>query len=154
VDYDPNPIYPGLGLLFGLAFVVIYLLIIASFYALFAWLLSRVFRKAGIPAWKAWVPIYNFWVFLELGGQPGWIAILAVVPVGSIVAAVFMCIAAYNVGLAFGKQGAWVVLYIFVPWLWFAIVGLDSEPWQPWRSPVPPVYGSNVYPPRPPTPGY
>lgn len=154
MDYDTNSLYPGLGLLFGLAFAVIYLLIIAGFYALFAWLLSRVFRKAGIPVWKAWVPIYNFWVFLELGGQPGWIAILAVVPVGNIVATVFMCIAAYNVGLAFGKQGAWVVLYIFVPWLWFAIVGLDSEPWQPWRAPVPPVYGSNVYPPRPQTPGY
>ncbi|WP_349898499.1 DUF5684 domain-containing protein [Parafrigoribacterium soli] len=154
MEYDPNPILPAYGVLFGVAFVVFYLLILAGVYAVFAWLLSRVFRKAGIPAWKAWVPIYNFWVFLELGGQPGWIAILAVVPFAGIVATVFMCIAAYNVGLAFGKPGALVVLFIFAPWLWFAIVGLDAEPWQPWRSPASPVYGTNVFPPRPPTPGY
>lgn len=154
MNYDTNTDYSALGLLFGVVFVLIYLVVIAGVYALFSWLLSRVFRKAGIAEWKAWVPIYNLWVFLELGGQPGWIAILAVIPIASVVAAVFMCIAAYYIGLAFAKQGAWVVLYIFVPWLWIAIVGLDSARWEPWRSPVPPVYGANVFPPRPPSPGY
>ena len=150
MSYDPSPAIPALGLLFGLAFLFLYLAVLAGAYALFAWLLSRVFRKAGIPAWKAWVPVYNGWVFLELGGQPGWIAVLTLIPVGNVVATVFMCIAAYNIGIAFAKDGAWVVLYIFVPWLWLAIVGFDSARWEPWRSPVPPVYGTNVFPPTPP----
>lgn len=152
MNYDPNPVmpFPIAGLVFALAAFFVYLLLIAGVYALFSWLLSRVFRKAGIPAWKAWVPVYNYWVFLELGGQQGWIAILALVPVANIVATVFMCIAAYNIGFAFGKQGAWVVMYVFLPWLWIAIIGFDSARWEPWRSPVPPIYGNNVFPPTPP----
>ena len=155
MNYDPNPVMPMFGVVFGVVLVVLYLVLLAGVYALFAWLLSRVFRKAGIPEWKAWVPVYNYWVFLELGGQQGWIAILTVIPVAGIVATVFLCIAAYNIGLAFSKDGAWVVLYIFLPWLWLAIVGLDSSRWEPWRQPMAPIYGTNVFPPTTPSsPGY
>lgn len=155
MNYDPNGTAPLFGVVFALVFVFLYLVIVAGVYALFSWLLSRVFRKAGIPAWKAWVPVYNNWVFLELGGQQGWLAVLMLIPIANVVAVVFLCIAAYNIGLAFGKEGAWVVLYIFIPWLWIAIIGLDSSRWEPWRSSVPPVYGTNVFPPTPPTsPGY
>lgn len=155
MNYEPNPAGPLLGLVIAMVVVCVYVVIFVGLYVLYAWLLSRVFRKAGIPAWKAWVPVYNLWVFLELGGQPGWIAILSVIPAAGIVATVFLCIAAYHIGLAFKKEGAWVVLYIFLPWLWIAIVGLDSSRWEPWLSPVPPVYGANIVPPMPPTsPGY
>lgn len=155
MNYDPSPAGPLLGVFAVLIFGFVYLLILVGFYAVYSWLLSRVFRKAGIPAWKAWVPVYNLWVFLELGGQPGWIAILAVIPAASIIATVFLCIAAYHIGLAFSKEGAWVVMFIFISWLWIAIVGLDSSRWEPWRSPVPPVYGANITPPMPPaSPGY
>jgi hypothetical protein len=155
VNYDPSPAVPMFSIVFLMAFFVLYLVLIAGVYVLFSWLLSRLFRKAGIPSWKAWVPIYNHWVFLELGGQQGWLAILMLVPVANIVAAVFLCIAAYNIGLAFSKEGVWVLLYIFVSWLWLAIVALDSSRWEPWRSPVPPIYGTNVFPPtQPSSPGY
>ncbi|MDQ1550284.1 MAG: hypothetical protein QOD27_1942, partial [Microbacteriaceae bacterium] len=63
-----------------------------------------------------------------------------------------MCIAAYNIGIAFAKESAWVVLYIFLPWLWLAIIGFDSSRWEPWRSPVPPRYGANISPPDPAAP--
>jgi hypothetical protein len=138
--------YYALGLLYGLI-VTVYLVFLLGFYALNAWFLSLVFRKVGIKRWKAWVPVYNNWVFLELGGQQGWLAILSLIPIASIVAVVFMCIAAYNVGLAFAKEGAWVVLYFFLPWLWLAITGFDSSRWEPSRSPVQPLYGANVSPP-------
>ncbi len=154
MNYDPSPAGPMLAVALVLVFGFLYLLIFAAVYGLYSWLLSRVLRKAGIPAWKAWVPVYNVWVLLELGGQPGWLAILTVIPAANIVATVFVCIAVYNIGLAFSKEGAWVVLYIFLPWLWLGFVGLDSSRWEPWRSPVPPVYGSNITPPRPSTPGY
>jgi len=155
VNYDPSPAGPVLAVFLVFVIGFIYLLFFAGIYALYSWLVSRVFRKADIPAWKAWVPVYNLWVFLELGGQPGWIAILGVIPGASIVTTVFMCIAAYNVGLAFAKEGAWVVMFIFLPWLWLGFVGLDSSRWEPWRSPVPPVYGANIPPRMPPSsPGY
>jgi hypothetical protein len=147
-DYDNG--LAGVSVLFGVAYFFFIMIFALGGYALTAWFLSGIFRKAGIERWKAWVPFYNWWVFLELGGQPGWLAILAVVPIGNIVAVVFMCIAAYHVGLAFAKDGAWVVLYIFLPLVWLGILGLDSSRWEPWRSPVPPVYGANVRPPMPP----
>jgi hypothetical protein len=146
LDYYNADSNYALSLLYGLI-TTIYVVFILGFYALNAWFLSLVFRKVGIRRWKAWVPVYNSWVFLELGGQQGWLAILALIPIANIVAFVFMCIAAYNVGLAFAKEGAWVVLYVFLPWLWLAIVGFDSSRWEPWRSPVAPRYGANVSPP-------
>jgi Family of unknown function (DUF5684) len=145
VDYY-HPNY-GLELLFGVFFAAIYVLFLLGFYALNAWFLSLVFRKAGIKQWKAWVPVYNYWVFLELGGQQGWLAILVLIPIANVVGLVFICIAAYNVGLAFAKEGVWVVLYIFLPWLWLAIIGFDASRWEPWRSPAQPLYGANVSPP-------
>src|SRR5690348_96261 len=80
-------------------------------YVINAIFLGMVFKKAGVPAWKAWVPIYNLWVMLELGGQKGWISLLVlanIIPfvgwIGGIVAAVYLCIAAYKIGLNFGKE--------------------------------------------------
>ena len=32
--------------------------------------LSAMFKKAGIPAWKAYVPFYNTWVILKTGERP------------------------------------------------------------------------------------
>src|SRR5450830_1401135 len=106
----------ALAVVLALVFVLVYLVLIAGIYALVAWMLSRVFRKAGVAEWKAWVPLFNYWVFFEMGGQPGWIAILAIVPGVNIVAAVFAWIAAWHVGSAFQKPGAgWLLLYIFLP---------------------------------------
>lgn len=115
---------------------LVYLAILGGIYALFAWILSRVFARAGVPKWKAWVPVYNNWTFLELGRQPGWLSVLAFLPIANIVSAVFMCIAAYKVGIGFGKSGAWVVLYIFLPVIWLIIVAFESTPWEPWRIPT------------------
>lgn len=32
--------------------------------------LARLFEKAGVPAWKAYVPFYNTWVMQELANRP------------------------------------------------------------------------------------
>ncbi|WP_344296676.1 DUF5684 domain-containing protein [Agromyces neolithicus] len=101
-------------------------------YVLSAVFLSKIFAKTGAAAWPAWVPVYNSWRMLELGGQPGWLALLVLVPVGNIVAAVFLVIAAYRIGLGFGKSGAWAVLYFFVPLVWGALVAYgNTAPWRP-----------------------
>jgi hypothetical protein len=119
------------GLLFTLIFMGVYIVLIIAIYVVTALFLSKIFVKAGEPAWKAWVPGYNTWVFLELGGQAGWWILVALVPIVGIAASVFMCIAAYNVGLRFGKTGAWVVLYIFLPYVWFGILAFDRSVWNP-----------------------
>ncbi len=95
-----------------------------------AFLLGRVFQKAGVEQWKAWVPVYNTWVTLELGKQQGFWAILALIPIVQIVAAVFIIIAMYEIGLKFSKSGAFVLLAIFIPTVWLIWLAFDSSKWQ------------------------
>ncbi|PJJ61578.1 DUF5684 domain-containing protein [Compostimonas suwonensis] len=117
-------------LIIGLLSIV---LVIAS-YLVMSWFVARVFVKAGIPAWKAWVPVYSNWILLELGRQPGWWSILLLVPFVNYAAIVFVCIAVYRVSQGFGKEAAgFLVLYIFVPWVWAGIIAFDDSRWEPWR---------------------
>jgi len=95
-----------------------------------AFLLGKIFTKAGVPAWKAWVPVYNSWVTLELGGQQGFWAVLALVPVVNIVSVVFLYIAMYNIGLKLGKEGAFVLLAIFLPLVWYIWLAVDGSTWK------------------------
>src|SRR5688500_19870234 len=90
-DTDPAVAAAAFGF-----FMLITLVFFAIAYVITGLLLSRIFKKAGVEGWKAWVPVYNSWVLLELGGQKGYWAVLAYVPIVNIVAAVFLYIAMYT----------------------------------------------------------
>jgi small-conductance mechanosensitive channel len=111
----------------GLFLFTIFIAVLS--YVIFAFLLGRIFKKAGVEAWKAWVPIYNNWVMLELGGQQGLWAVLVFVPLLNIVAAVFMFIAMYHIGLKLGKSGAFVLFAIFLPIVWLVWLAVDDSKW-------------------------
>lgn len=118
----------GMAALSG--FFVIFGLIVlaAALVAIIA--MWKLFTKAGEPGWKALIPIYNSWVFLRLGDQAGWWALVALIPLVNIVAVVFMAIAAYNIGLKLGKEGWYVVLYVLVPIIWMLILAFDKSTWN------------------------
>jgi hypothetical protein len=140
-----NAAAAGISLLFVFVGIIVYLVLILGSYALYCWMLARIFRKAGVEQWKAWVPIYNVWVLLEMGGQPGWWAILTLVPGANIAALVFSCIAIYHLGAGFGKPGAgWLLLYLFLPIVWLIILAFDDSRWAPGRMEVAPRYGPNI----------
>lgn len=113
----------------ALVTLIIFMILIAA-YALNAFFLSRIFKKAGIEGWKAWVPVYNNWVQLELGGQKGYWAVLAFVPLVNFVSAVFMIIAMYHIGLKFGKSEAFVLLAIFLPLVWLVWLAIGNDKWE------------------------
>lgn len=98
-------------------------------YAVTAWLLGRIFKKAGVPQWAAWVPIYNGWKLLEIGGQQGFWAVLALIPFVNIVSLIFMYIAMYHIGKKLGKEDWFVVLAIFVPLVWMIWLAFDDSKW-------------------------
>ena len=120
----------------------------------------KLFAKANVPAWKAWVPVVNLWKFLELGGYHGALSLLFVaapIPflgqVAATVGFVFSCMAAYQIGLKLGKESVWVVLYIFVAIVWLGIMAFDKSMWNdslgnpaqgPERPPSWPPYGGGV----------
>lgn len=131
--------------------ITIFLIIVALVsYAVSAFLLSRIFKKAGVESWKAWVPIYNNWVLLELGDQKGFWAIIALIPFVNIVSVVFMFIAMYNIGLKLGKESWFILLAIFLPLVWLIWLAFDKSTWNgahpaapatatPPQTPQPPV---------------
>lgn len=116
----------------AVAFFVLFVLVIFTLaaFALYAYFLMRIFKKAGLEGWMAWVPVYNSWKLLELGKQPGYWAILAFVPLINIAAVVFYFIAAYHIGRNLQKDGAFVLLAIFLPIVWFIWLGIDKSTWK------------------------
>jgi hypothetical protein len=111
----------------SILFLLFQFIFMVGFYALAAWLMSTVFAKMGIEKWKAWVPVYNTYLFFQAGGFNGFLLFLAFIPFfGGIAVAVIATIAAYRIGKDFGKDGSWAVLYFFLPPVWFGILGLGS----------------------------
>jgi len=115
-------------------------------YVLLSWFGSVMFKKAGIQPWIAWVPFYNLYTFLKLGGQPGFWGPLYAVPFVNYVSLVFLYIAAYHVGLKFGRSGAFVVMAIFLPVIWLGMIAFSKDTWQGEVAAAP------VAPPAAPTP--
>lgn len=105
--------------------------------------MARMFAKMGETPWKAWVPFYNLFLFLEWGGFKGWwllVGLAGIIPfIGGTLAGlaltVLTAIAAYNIAKGFSKDGAWVVLYIFLPLIWLGILGFNSSKYDPSLNP-------------------
>jgi hypothetical protein len=71
----------------------------------------KIFEKAGVPGWKALIPIYNIYILLQIIGKPWWWLLLFLVP---IVNWVMWLLVAINVGKAFGKGLAWSIILLFL----------------------------------------
>lgn len=109
---------------YGIIFLITYLV--------YAITLMALFSKMGIEGWKAWVPVYNVWVFLEAGGQKGYWSLLSLVGL-SIVTTVFMIMAALKIQEGFGKETWWIVLFILVGPVWFGMLGWGKDVYDPRR---------------------
>lgn len=131
---DPATTAAGFALL-GTFFVFL-LVLSVIFYAVGAFLLGRIFKKAGVEQWIAWVPIYNTWKLLEIGGQQGFWAILAILPFVNIVSLVFMYIAMYRIGKNLGKEDWFILLAIFIPVVWLIWLAFDDSKWQGKKAPT------------------
>lgn len=130
-SYSSTDMDPAAGAAVMATVFMVGVVIALVMYAIAAFLLSRIFKKAGVEGWKAWVPVYNNWVTLEIGGQAGWWSVLAFVPVVNIVSAVFLYIAMYNIGLKLGKSGVFVLWAIFIPLVWYIWLAFDGSRWNP-----------------------
>jgi hypothetical protein len=131
-DYDNGA---TAGTVFAIYAVVfgITLVIAAAAYVVTAIALSALFRKTGVEGWKAWVPFYNTFTWLQLGGQSGHWMWLSFVPYGSVVTAIFLYISMYRTGIAFRKESGFLVLGIFLPIVWLFILGYGKDVYEPGR---------------------
>ena len=132
--------------------IALTLLIVAALWVLMGFALMALFRKVGIKPWVAWVPFYRTWVWLELGGQPGWLSLLSIVGLGT-VTSVFLYIGMWRTGLAFRKDAGFLVLGIFFPFVWAFMLGGPHAVYEPqllaWHRQPPPRAGYGSYLPNP-----
>lgn len=117
-----------------LFFLFFGLIIAAALYVVYAIFLSKIFKKAGVDGWIAWVPFYNQWKMLEIGGQQGFWAVLAIIPLVNYVSLVFQYIAMYHIGKKLGKEGVFVLLAIFLPIVWLIWLAVDKSAWDDSKS--------------------
>ena len=115
---------------------VLGVLLFVSLFALAIYIFSsiammKLFKKAGVEQWAAWVPFYNLWKLLEMGKFNGALVLLMLIPgIGSFIVAVISSIAAYRIGLNFNRSGAFVLLYIFLTPIWLAVLGFGKDKWK------------------------
>ena len=111
--------------------LLIFLFALIAGYVVTSLFFAGIFKKAGISTTAAWIPFYNNWKFFELGGQQGFLSLLAFVPfVGAIITGIFAIIAAYNIGLKLGKTGPSVLFYILLAPVWFLILIFSDASWN------------------------
>jgi hypothetical protein len=112
-------------------------------YLISAFLLSKVFEKAGVEGkWRAWVPIYNYLVLAKLGDLSPWVilglVVASLIPILQYLAGLALFVAmimiAYRVNAKFGRDWPILLLFILGPlgqWIWLGILGFGSNPWNP-----------------------
>lgn len=105
------------------------LVLTVVFYIWVALALQAVFRKTGEEGWKAWVPVYNGVILLQLGGISGWWMLLVIVPGVSIVLYVMMIIACHRINAGFGYGAGMTVLAALLFPVWASVVGWSSNRW-------------------------
>lgn len=105
----------GVGLVFLLIWLAVVIVIIAGMW--------KVFTKAGQPGWACIIPIYNIYVLTQVAGKPGWWVILFFIPIVSIVMAI---IVTAGVAKNFGKDVGFVLGLIFLPFIFYPILGFGS----------------------------
>ncbi len=120
----------GLILLFVLALYVI--LIIAQW---------KMFTKAGEDGWKSLIPIYNMVILYKIAGVCPWLVLVnlagAIPVVGSFIIIGMSIYLNYKLSKAFGKDGAFTVGLILLPFIFYLILAFDKTPY------VGPKYVSN-----------
>lgn len=95
------------------------ILVLASFYGL-----SKLFTKAGVEGWKAWIPIYNFYVLAKLLDKPWWWCLIMIVPGVNIL---MYGVYGFNVARAFNKPSTQELLFASVlPYIFFVKIGFDD----------------------------
>jgi hypothetical protein len=100
---------------------------VVAAYVLYALAYLGIFRKAGKPAWAAFVPIYNLIVLLEVVGRPVWWIILFLIPIVNIVIFIIVMV---DLSKSFGHGGGFAVGLIFLSWIFMMILGFGSSQYR------------------------
>jgi signal peptidase I len=87
--------------------------------------LAKLFEKAGIPGWKAYIPFYNTYVMLQLAERPKHWVFWQLIPV----AGWFISLGIYvEFVKTFGKFKLWEhAMAALLPLIYFPMIGYDAK---------------------------
>ena len=93
-------------------------------YVLSAIACMKIFEKAGVTSWYAWVPILNTYWLTKIATGNGWLFLLILIPcVGSIIYLILMAI---KLSGAFGCGGGMIALLILIPIIGYFVLGFGD----------------------------
>ena len=116
----------GIVLAISLSFLAFSLLFLILYHVM----LGKVFKKAGLAWWKAWVPFLNNWKLFEIGGQKGFWSIFLYIPALNIIGLVMMIVAIYNINLKFGHGVGMTILAALLSPIWLSMLVLGKDQWN------------------------
>lgn len=146
----------GLGMF---AVIMIAMLVFyVAIYVFFAWCTMRIFQRAGIESWYAWVPFVNLYGLWKMTNRDTLWLVLLFVPYANVVAQIVVF---GDIARSFGKDQTWEWLlgllgFVFLPILAFEkspYLGPASTDLYPWSS-RPSWYVPGPASPHQPAPGY
>ncbi|MBP9161413.1 MAG: signal peptidase I, partial [Flavobacteriales bacterium] len=95
--------------------------------------LPKIFAKAGVPAWKGFVPFLNLWEWNRILGKPWYWVILLLAPGVNLL---MLIIYNVNTSIAFGKRTLKDhLIMIFVPWVELSNLAFNAK--YKWVGPIP-----------------
>ncbi len=124
------PIEAGMDPAVAIILVLVFLSFAIIAYAFGAIFLGKVFKKAGVSPVIAWIPVYNNWKMLEIGGQQGFWVLLYFIPFINIVPVVFTIMAVHNINKKLGFDTLMTLLAVFFSYIWIVVAGVTKNPWN------------------------
>jgi signal peptidase I len=94
-------------------------LVLASFFGL-----SKLFAKASVESWKAFIPFYNFYCLSKILEKPWWWCLIMIVPGVNIL---MYGVYGFNVARAYSKPATKDLIFASIlPYVFFLIAGFDE----------------------------
>ena len=119
----------GLGLLAGMMGFIVFIAVVV--YVVQSLILMKLFQKAGVESWYAWIPFLNTAKMFELAGYKKWYILLflvAYIPkVGGILVMIVAGFLWYQFTMSFTKNKAHGVLSIFFGYIIGLILAFSSD---------------------------
>ena len=111
------------GLFISFGILSFMLLLCVAAYALTCIGLMRMFQKAGVEGYKAWIPFYRSYVLCKITMGAGWYFLFSYIPAISIL---MRAVYAYEVMLSYGESFLYGILYFFFPTIAQLVAGFGG----------------------------
>lgn len=87
----------------------------------------RVYEKAGKHGWACLIPIYNFFVLLQIVEKPDWWIVWMFVPLANLIVFIWVT---NLLSKSFGKDEAFTLGLLFFSFIFYPILGFGNATYQ------------------------